>query len=97
MSSASFVLALLVPKCPLCVAAWLAGMGAGVAVQRTLGAAFTPGLRPLWVGLLALPLALRLALFANARLRRIPATRGAVCCAGQDDLVQAAARTPESR
>jgi hypothetical protein len=61
------VLAVLAPKCPLCVAAWLAALG--------LGTTLAPWLKPL---LLACALGLLAASLAVTRKRR----RTGTCCDG---------------
>jgi hypothetical protein len=67
-SLGSLVLAVLLPKCPVCVAAWLSALGVGA----SLGATLAPVLRPLGFTLAALALAVFLAgEWRRRRARRI--------------------------
>ncbi len=68
LSSCTILFAFLLPKCPLCFAAWAAALGVGAAGQHYLA---HPWLRPLLIGLLAFPLLMQLALAARFRLRRL--------------------------
>lgn len=69
---AGLVAALLLPKCPLCVAAWAAAAGIGAVGQHFLVQALNPGIRPFFLAVLVLPLSLQIALVARARMRRQP-------------------------
>lgn len=70
-SAAGVVLALLLPKCPLCVAAWAAALGVGATWQHYLLYSFQPQLRPLLIGLLLSPMLIQLAVMASSRRRKI--------------------------
>ena len=70
-SAAGVVLAFLLPKCPLCVAAWAAALGVGATWQHHLLYPFQPQLRPLVIGLLLFPMLIQLAVMASSRRRKI--------------------------
>lgn len=78
LSGLAFVSAFLLPKCPLCVVAWAAALGLGVAGQQFLLRWLDPRYRPALVALLMLPLLLRIgiALKKRARLSRGYITAG---------------------
>ena len=66
MSSLSF--ALLLPKCPLCIAAWATAAGIGATGRYILTQAGSPQLRPFLLSVLALPLLLQILLGARVLL-----------------------------
>lgn len=70
-SATGVVLALLLPKCPLCVAAWAAALGVGATWQHYLLYSFQPQLRPLVIGLLLFPMLIQLAVMASSRRGKI--------------------------
>lgn len=78
-SVGTFVLAALVPKCPLCVAAALSAWG----VSATAASAVAPGVRPVAFALAGLAAASLIgvgARFHGGKARRAPA---ASCCAAR--------------
>lgn len=70
LSSTTAVFALLLPKCPLCFAAWAATLGVGATGQHYLT---IPWLRPVLMGFLVAPLLVQLAFAARFGLRRLRA------------------------
>lgn len=70
LDAAGFALALLLPKCPLCVAAWAAAAGIGAAGRHFLMQAADPRVRPVVLLVLVLPFSLQLTFGARARLLR---------------------------
>ena len=70
LSAGAFVLAILLPKCPLCVAAWAAALGLGAVAQRFLAFPLSSSLRPWLIVLLVSPLLVQLTLTVRRRLIR---------------------------
>ena len=70
LSSAAFVSAFLLPKCPLCVAAWVATFGISAAGQHVLLNWFDRRYRVALIVLLILPFLLQIGLVLRARLQR---------------------------
>jgi len=68
LSASPAAFAFLLPKCPLCFAAWAAAFGAGAAWQRLL---IYPWLRPALIALLLSPLLMQLAFAARYGVRRL--------------------------
>jgi len=60
-------LALLLPKCPLCIIAWAAALGVGTTWQRGITMALDPSVHPVWIALLASPILLRLVFILRRR------------------------------
>jgi hypothetical protein len=67
----AFAFALLLPKCPLCFAAWAAALGIGATWQHYLAYTLSLQMRPVLIVLLVSPLLLQLAFAARAFLRRL--------------------------
>lgn len=70
-SCLAFASALLMPKCPLCVAAWAAAIGLSAAGQRLLLNWLDPRYRPALILLLALPLLAQIAVAMRPLAERI--------------------------
>ncbi len=70
LGSIVFAGALLLPKCPLCVAAWAAAAGIGVTGSHFLAQVANPLVRPFVLTILLLPFSLQVVLGARNRLRR---------------------------
>jgi hypothetical protein len=84
LSGAAFVGAFLVPKCPLCVAAWAATLGLGAAGQHYLLNWFDSRYRPALIGLLMLPLLLQV----GFTLRRVRAKSRRMRAAARGHLAE---------
>lgn len=59
LSIAGAIVAVMLPKCPLCIMAWAAAWGIGAAGQSLLALPFAPQLRPIIIALLVVPLLLQ--------------------------------------
>lgn len=70
LGSMVFAGALLLPKCPLCVAAWAAAAGIGVTGSHFLAQVANPRVRPFVLAMLLLPFSLQVVLGARTMLRR---------------------------
>jgi hypothetical protein len=68
LSGAAFVGAVLLPKCPVCVAAWAATLGMGVAGQKYLLDWLDPRYRSALIVLLTSPLLLQIGLALRSRV-----------------------------
>jgi hypothetical protein len=79
LSGTAFVVALSLPKCPLCVAAWSATLGVSAAGQKYLLDWSDPLYQSELIGLLVLPLLLQIGLALCSRMLgrrvRIPERR----------------------
>jgi hypothetical protein len=87
--------AFLLPKCPLCFAAWAAALGVGAAGQRLL---IYPWLRPVLIALLLSPLLMQLAFAARYGVRRLRGRAAGRECAAYVNLGPALShlsRSPE--
>lgn len=71
LSTCAFVLALLLPKCPLCIAAWAATLGLSATWQHYLVHSLNPQMRLAFIGLLFSPLLLQLVFAARTKIRKV--------------------------
>lgn len=71
LSMVAFALALLIPKCPLCLVGWAAALGVGATWQHYLMQSLNPWTRAVLLGLLMFPLLLQLMLSVRWALRRL--------------------------
>lgn len=69
LSAPAFAVALLLPKCPLCLAAWAAAVGIGATGRHFLMHAADPRFRPFVLVLLGLPLSLQVICGARALMQ----------------------------
>jgi hypothetical protein len=70
LSAPAFAVALLLPKCPLCLAAWAAAVGIDATGRHFLMHAADPRFRPFVLVLLGLPLWLQMIFAARALMLR---------------------------